>query len=356
MKGSKVISLIIISGILLCSLFGCSTLGYYSQSIRGHLSLLAKRQPVADLLQDESLDESRHKQLALASDIRNYASKTLKLPDNGSYRQYVELDKPYIVWNVVATPELSLDPVKWCFPIVGCLTYRGYYDEQAAERYAQPLRDKGYDVMVRGVRAYSTLGWFDDPLLSTMFRQGPNALAEVIFHELSHQIIYAKNDTVFNEAFASAVGELGVKRWIKSRQPEKLDDYLQALQRRDQFLDLLRNTSDALRTLYASELDDGEKRRRKAGIISQLHEDYEKLKAGWDGFNGYDGWFKTPVNNARLISIAVYRDRVPDFMRWFDACGSDFSRFYAVVKRMGKMEQQERHGILTGPASCAADT
>ena len=349
----KLVILLIISAVALCSAVGCSTLGYYSQSIRGHLSLLSKREPVSELLQDKSLDASRRKQLEMARAIRDYASETLKLPDNGSYRQYVALDQPYVVWNVVATPELSLDPVKWCFPVVGCLSYRGYYAKEAAEKFAQPLRDQGYDVMVRGVRAYSTLGWFDDPLVSTMFRNGPNALAEVISHELSHQIIYAKNDTIFNEAFASTVGELGVKHWIQSRHPEKLEDYLDALKRRDQFLDLLRNTSDHLRTLYASASNDDSKRQQKAAIIEALRDNYQKLKTSWDGYEGYDGWFKTPINNARLISIAVYRDRVPDFMRWFEACGEDFDRFYSAVKTMGKLDQTARHKRLTGPAECS---
>ncbi len=333
---------------------GCSTLGYYSQSVRGHLSLLSKQRPVAKVVSDEAIDEKRREQLKLALEIRDYASKRLKLPDNDSYRQYVELGRPYVVWNVVATPELSLEPLKWCFPVVGCLSYRGYFKQAAAEAFAEPLKQQGNDVMVRGVRAYSTLGWFDDPLLSSMLDQGSLATAEVIFHELAHQIIYAKNDTVFNEAFASTVGELGVKQWLADLHPERLADYRQALGRRDQFLQLLRGTSDALRALYGSDISDDEKRWQKKVILARLRSDYEALKQRWRGFDGYDQWFSTPVNNARLISIAVYRDRVPDFMRWFDACGQDFERFYAAVKRMGSMEQAQRHQRLTGPADCAS--
>ncbi len=342
----------IVSAALLCSAIGCSQLGYYGQSVRGHLSLLAAEQPVTELIENARTDPRRREQLQLATEIRDYASRRLALPDNDSYRQYVELGRPYVVWNVVATPELSLEPIRWCFPVVGCLTYRGYFDETAAEAYAKPLRQQGNDVMVRGVRAYSTLGWFDDPLLSSMLDQGSVATAEVIFHELAHQIIYAKNDTVFNEAFASTVGELGVRQWLADLHPERLAEYEAALTRRDQFLDLLRGTSDALRALYASDATDDDKRASKRRILAKLKEDYARLKAGWGGFDGYDRWFETPVNNARLISVAVYRDRVPDFMRWFNACGRDYRRFYAAVKRMGKMPQAKRHEVLTGPATC----
>jgi len=344
----------IVSAALLCSTIGCSRLGYYGQSVGGHLSLLAGREPVARLLEDEATAPKRRKQLRLASEIRDYASHRLRLPDNDSYRDYVELDRPYVVWNVVATPELSLEPIRWCFPVVGCLTYRGYFDEAAARAYAEPLREQGHDVMVRGVRAYSTLGWFDDPLLSSMLDQGALATAEVIFHELAHQILYVRDDTIFNEAFASTVGELGVKQWLTDLHPEWLADYDAALRRRDQFLTLLRNTSDALRTLYASAVPEAEKRAGKQRILARLREEYTHLKRGWGGFDGYDPWFETPVNNARLISVAVYRDRVPDFMRWFDACGRDYDRFYSAVKRMGKLPRARRHEVLTGAADCSA--
>ncbi len=353
MKVTTILLIIIVSAALLCSTIGCSTVSYYAQSVKGHLTLMVRRKPVTEVIEDENTSEKRQRQLELATEIRDYASAALKLPDNDSYRDYVELGRPYVVWNVVATPELSLEPLRWCFPIVGCLTYRGYFDRAAAEAYAEPLRQQGNDVMVRGVRAYSTLGWFDDPLLSSMLDQGSLSTAEVIFHELAHQIIYVKNDTVFNEAFASTVGELGVKHWLTSEHPERLDDYLAALKRRDQFLDLLRRTSDALRALYASDVGDEKKREGKRRLLATLREDYETLKQSWDGFAGFDGWFDTPVNNARLISIAVYRDRVPDFLRWFNACGRDFPRFYQTVKRMGKMPQDERHRVLTGPASCS---
>lgn len=343
----------IVAGILICSTMGCSTLSYYSQSARGHLSLLSKQRPAAIAAEDKTVPEERREQLKLATEIRDYASSRLKLPDNDSYRQYVELGRPYVVWNVVATPELSLEPIKWCFPIVGCLTYRGYFKQTAAKAFAAPLEQQGNDVMVRGVRAYSTLGWFDDPLLSSMLDQGSVATAEVIFHELAHQVIYAKNDTVFNEAFASTVGELGVKQWLADLHPDRIVDYEQALQKRDQFLSLLRGTSDALRALYADKLSDDEKRLQKKMLLAQLFSDYEVLKRSWNGFDGYDQWFSTPVNNARLVSIAVYRDRVPDFMRWFDACGQNFERFYRAVKRMGAMPQRQRHRVLTGPADCA---
>lgn len=313
---------------------------------------MAEREPISKVIDDPATSEQRRHELELALEIRNYASEQLGLPDNGSYRRYVDLKRPFVVWNVVAAPELSLEPLRWCYPVVGCLTYRGYYDKKDAERFAAPLRAQANDVMVRGVRAYSTLGWFDDPLLSSMLEHGNMALAEVMFHELAHQIIYVKNDTVFNEAFATAVGQLGVKQWLRDTRPEKLPKYEQALKRQDQFLELLRQTSDSLRAMYISDISDDEKRIRKKEILTLLKARYAALRESWDGFRGYDRWFETPVNNARLVSVAVYRDRVPDFLRLFESCGKDFSRFYSAVKSMGILPQEQRHDRLTGVADC----
>lgn len=340
--------------IALTLLTGCETTAYYRQSIEGHLALLAKREPIEKLLASDELSEKRREQLTAALEIRDYASDTLALPRNDSYREFVELGRPAVVWNVVATPEFSLRPEQWCFLVVGCMTYRGYFAKEDAESYAEALAQTGLDVTVGGASAYSTLGWFSDPLLSTMVDRGQILMAEVIFHELSHQLLYIKNDTTFNEAFASAVAEHGVRRWLADHKPEDLPKYEQWLERKGHFLQLLRQTSDALRTLYASELDDDEMRSGKQALFNTLIERYAELKEKWNGYDGYDGWFEKPINNARLTSIGVYRDRVPDFMRWLEACGNDLPQFYDTMRRLSKLDKPERHRRLRGEARCSS--
>lgn len=343
-----------LTGLLLAmaGLSGCETTAYYRQSIEGHLALLAKREPIEKLLASDTLSEQRRAQLTEALQIRDYASDELALPRNDSYREFVELDRPAVVWNVVATPEFSLTPEQWCFPIIGCMSYRGYFAREDADAYAKEMAASGLDVTVGGARAYSTLGWFSDPLLSTMVDQGPILMAEVIFHELSHQLFYIKNDTTFNEAFASAVAEYGVHRWLAAQRPDDEPRYDQWLSRKAQFLKLLRQTSDELKLLFASDLAADEMRTQKQAIFDQLLARYQQQKERWEGYDGYDGWFEKPLNNARLTSIAVYRDRVPDFMRWIEACDNDLPRFYRAMRKLSKLERDERHRRLMGVASC----
>ena len=327
-------------------------MGYYAQSIQGHLSLMGRREPIQDLLDDKDLDEQHRQQLETALSIRRYASEHLHLPKNDSYSSYVKLDQPYVVWNVFATPELSMQPHNWCFPIVGCVAYRGYYSEEKATHFAASLKDQGLDVFVGGSSAYSTLGWFDDPILSSMMNRGNILLAELIFHELSHQVLYFKNDVAFNEAFADSVGEFGVYQWLSDTQPEALSRYKAWLTRKDEFLQLIHQTTTQLRTLYSSNLEDNDKRIQKKEIIQSLRDQYSDLKKQWKGFSGYDKWFELPINNARLASIAVYRDRVPDFKRWINACGGNLERYYASMKMLKNLDTSERHQRLKGIAKC----
>ncbi len=339
------------------SLSGCSATGYYLQSIRGHLDLMSKRQPIEQLLTAGNLSDKRQKQLRQALAIRRFASKELGLPDNGSYTSFVELDRPFVVWNVVAAPTFSLTPKRWCYPMVGCLSYRGYYHEADAKAFAASIDPNQFDVTVGGSRAYSTLGWFDDPLTSPMVDHGAILLAEVIFHELAHQVLYFRNDTAFNEAFASTVGEQGVRRWLAERSPQALARYETYLQRKNRFVGLLTETADALKQLYASNLTPVRMQQQKAALFQQLKKRYESVKKNeWGGYDGYDRWFEKPLNNARLVSIAVYRDKIPDFLRWLDACDQDFQRFYATIQTFKPLSVAQRSRRLMGPATCQANS
>ncbi len=313
---------------------------------------MGQRKPIKDLLNNKDLDESSRTQLKNAIAIRQYASERLFLPDNDSYSSYVKLEKPFVIWNVVAAPELSLEPHEWCFPVVGCVSYRGYYSEENAKKYAASLKKQELDIYVGGSPAYSTLGWFDDPILSSMMNRGNILLAELIFHELAHQVLYFKNDAEFNEAFADSVGEFGVYQWLKDTQPEALPRYKAWLQRKDQFLHLVHNTSDQLRAVYSSNLTDADKRSRKHEIIQSIYDKYSALKTKWDGFTGFDKWFETPINNARFAAIAVYRDHVPDFKRWIDACNGDLKRYYSAMKKLKNIQKDERHQRLSQTAEC----
>jgi predicted aminopeptidase len=348
----KILLIVMLAMVALCLASGCNTVGYYAQSIQGHLSLMGQRESIQDLLNHKNLDKKHRHQLETALSIRQYASEHLHLPENGSYSSYVKLDQPYIVWNVFATPELSMQPHHWCFPIVGCVAYRGYYSEKKAAHFAASLKDQGLDVFVGGSPAYSTLGWFDDPILSSMMNRGNILLAELIFHELSHQVLYFKNDVAFNEAFADSVGEFGVYQWLSDTQPEALSRYKIWLTRKDEFLQLIHQTTSQLRTLYSSNLENHDKRIQKKEIIQSLRDQYSDLKTQWKGFSGYDKWFESPINNARLASIAVYRDRVPDFNRWINACDGDLERYYASMKTLKNFDASERHQRLRNIAKC----
>lgn len=332
---------------------GCSALDYYRQAVKGHLDIMSRREPVAEILVDPRRDPGLRKRLRVAQDIRAFASEELALPDNESYRSYVDLGRDAVTWNVFATEEFSLEPRLWCFPLVGCVAYRGYFSGDQAQRFAQTLRDQRLDVYVGGTTAYSTLGWFDDPLLNTMVARGETALAGIVFHELAHQVLYVEDDTAFNEAFAVAVQEEGVRRWLRRRRDAAaLAAYRQALRRSQGFLDLVETTRQRLAALYASDLDAAAMREAKADLIQGMREGHARLRAQWGGYGGYDAWFDGPINNAKLVSVAVYRDLVPDFERLLRHCGGDLARFYAAVAEIGDLAPERRHQALRGASGC----
>lgn len=322
------------------SLGACSTLGYYAHLGRGQLALLSARQPIPKLLAEQDQDPTLRRRLQLTLDARRWASPALALPDNGSYTLYADLGRPYVLWNLFATPELSLDPVQHCFPIAGCVAYRGYYREDLAQQAAAELAAQGHDTHVAGVPAYSTLGWFDDPLLNTMLAWGDDQLLETLFHELAHQRLYLPGDTAFNESYASFVGEEGLRRW---RQVQGLPPPARLFAEREQaFVQLLVEARERLRAIYQGDGDDDRKRAAKRLAFERLRLDYEALRRGWDGWRGYDRFFETPLNNARLLPYALYHQHVPAFARLFTEQGRDWSRFHAAAKALSRLSREAR--------------
>lgn len=324
---------------------GCERAAYTLQAAGGHLELMARAQPVERVIADPATPAALRERLAVAAAIRTYASQALALPDNGSYRSYAELGRPYAVWNVVAAPEFSLAPVQSCFPVAGCVSYRGWTAHAAAERHAARLRAEGHDVVVQGVPAYSTLGWFDDPLLSTFIRYPDVELARLVFHELAHQVAYAKDDSTFNESFAVAVEREGLRRWLRASGREAELGRLEDAERRaGEFAALMGGARARLESLYRSRLAPDEMRRRKREALETLVRDYETLRAGrWGGFSGYDRFLlETPPNNALLALFATYTRHVGAFERLLAEEGGDLERFYGRVKSLAGLSRAER--------------
>ncbi|MBI5259688.1 MAG: aminopeptidase [Burkholderiales bacterium] len=330
-------------------LAGCGALGYYAQSVGGHLDMVRRARPVDEWLADTRTPTALRERLLLSQQMRDFAVKELLLPDNRSYRSYADLGRNAVVWNVVATPELSLTLKTWCYPLMGCVGYRGYFDRAAADAMAQALKAEGLDVDVYGVPAYSTLGWTNwlggDPLLNTFIGWPEQELARLIFHELAHQVAYAKDDTTFNESFATAVERLGAARWRERRALGAAED--QAFeQRRRAFRALGLRTREALDALYRGTTSDAHKRERKAEILAGLRAELARLKTeSWGGYRGYEAWGER-ANNATLALQAAYDELVPAFERLFEREGRDFARLHAEARRLAALPKAERRATL----------
>lgn len=328
---------------------GCSTLGYYAQSIGGHLAMLRAARPIPEVIADPATAESLRKRLARAEQIRAFATTALALPENASYTEYADLHRPYVVWNVFATPELSLQLKEWCYPVVGCAGYRGYFDRADAERAADALRADGFEVNVAGVPAYSTLGWLPDPLLNTFIGGSEAQVASLIFHELTHQVVFVGGDTTFNESFATAVEREGVRRWLAAQDDAALRrSYAEFAHRRQEFVDLLLKYRDRLETLFKSGAPDDVKREGKRRLFAELKEEYGRLKDAWGGFAGYDRFFAQDLTNAHLASIGAYNALVPAFDAMLAQAGGDLPRFYAEVRRLSRLPKDKRDAQLQG--------
>jgi len=324
---------------------GCTSASYYSQLASGQLQLLRSREPVASVIADPARDPQLRAHLAQSQKARTFASQQLHLPDNQSYRLYADIGRPYVVWNVFVTPEFSLTPVSHCFPIAGCVAYRGYYSQGAARGEAALQRLQGRDVSVGGVEAYSTLGWFNDPIMNTMMNWGDERLATLIFHELAHQRLYVKDDTEFNESFATFVEQEGTRQWRALRNLPPESD-AQALHR-DQFIQLVLDARTRLEKLYALPVPAEQMRVRKAEEFERLRSEYRQLRdRQWAGDKRYDAWINAPMNNARLLPFGLYDQWVPAFSALFQQEQRDWLKFYAAAEQLGALPMAERKAAL----------
>jgi predicted aminopeptidase len=325
---------------LLC---GCANLPYYLQSVRGQLDIWSRQNDIEAVIENPQTAGQLREKLRAVLTIREFASSELGLPRNASYRSYANLDRPYVIWNVFAAPEFSIQPRQWCFVFAGCVNYRGYFKKTDAEQFGDEVSAEGYDVFVGGVPAYSTLGYFPDPVLNTFVNYPTPHLARLMFHELAHQVVYARDDSVFNESFAVAVEQEGMRRWL-DRYGTEQDRGTSALvaQRRSQFVMLIESYRERLDALYRTGLPAQEMRTRKADLFVQLDGDYRKLKESWGGFAGFDRWFSEKPNNALLASVAIYTRKVPAFQALLARENGDLPRFYAAVKGLASLSKPER--------------
>jgi predicted aminopeptidase len=337
-----------VAALLALTMAGCSSLGYYVQATRGEWDVLSAARPIDAVLDDPAVSDQLKQRLRLARQMREFATRELGEPDNRSYTRYADLKRPAVVWNVFATPELSTQLKTWCYLWFGCASYRGYFDRGDADRLAAQLAAQGYDASVGPVQAFSTLGWFSDPLLNTFINLPEPELARLIFHELAHQVLYIADDTVFNESFATAVEREGVRRWLQARGSDPMRaEWQQIEQRRAQFLELVTQTRAELDQVYASASPDQVNRERKLALFAELQSRYRGLRDGpWGGFKGYDRFFAQPLNNAHLAAIGAYFDRVPAFEALMRRTGPDMAAFFREAKRIAALRKDARDGEL----------
>ena len=331
---------------LCCLLTSC----YYVQATRGQIEVLSKREPIDEILESPDTEAELRRRLSLVQDARQFSVDELGLPDNRSYRAYSDLQRDFVVWNVFAAPEFSLDAREWCYPVVGCVSYRGYFSEEAANREAQRLRQKGFDAAVGGVPAYSTLGNFNDPVLSTMMRWDDVKLVSTLFHELAHQVLYIKDDTAFNESFATAVEEVGIERWLAARgRPDDMTGYYagKALHRR--LVELVNAAKDDLADYYGRAINMDTKRELKSARLEQLASDVRaELRAAGRSENH---WLTGDLNNARLLPMSLYDAQVPAFLALYADCESDLECLYAEAEKLAGLERTERNARLDALAA-----
>jgi predicted aminopeptidase len=347
--------------VIVAAVSGCQTIGFYAQAAKGQYQIFAHKKSIDKLIADPQTPAALREQLKLVEQLRGFAKDQLKLPVDGNYFKYVDVHRSYVVWNVQATPQFSLQPRTWWYPLVGSLEYRGYFSERGATNYARRIVRKGDDVYVDGVEAYSTLGWFKDPVLNTFIDRSEPELAEVIFHELGHRRVFARGDTDFNEAYATTVGQEGARRWLRaSGKTNLLEKYAVALHRNDQFVHLIMSTREQLEKVYGDTLDKDGKvkaakilplppaqlKEQKQRVFANLRTNYQQLKISWGGYRGYDDWFAHELNNAQLNTIANYYDFLPAFQRLLDLNGGSMEKFYNAVERLSKMDKDQRHQSL----------
>jgi predicted aminopeptidase len=334
--------------ILPLALSGCGSFGYYGQSVRGQLGVMAASRPVEDVIADPRTPDTVRGQLQVLPELRRFAVEELALPETDSYRLYADVRREALVWNVVATPWDSLTPRKWCYPVLGCAAYRGYFNKQAAHDYAAALAGEGWDTAVEPIPAYSTLGWFSDPLPSTIIDWPLPDIAGLLFHELAHEALYVKGDSAFNESYATVVEKEGVRRWLVSHGDAKQRGERRLQERRRlEFLRLIEQTLQRLADLFALDAERGESLARKRAVFQLLQEEYAELKQAWGGYAGYDRWMNRPLNNAHLASINTYHALEPAFRRILNQLDGDMSAFHAACAEIGSTPATERSVIMS---------
>lgn len=324
------------------ALSGCQTVQFYSQAVVGQVSILAKRQPVERVLANPETPEALRQKLQLTQDVRAFAERELGLPVDGAYAGWADLGRDYVVWNVFAAPEFSLELQTRCFPIAGCVSYQGYFSEEAARQAAERLADDGLDVYVGGVAAYSTLGWFDDPILNTFIHRSDDGLAALLFHEIAHRAVYVRDDTTFNESFASAVEQAAMQRWLADRGgDERFAAWLEGQRREQAVIRLILDTRQSLDALYRTRIAASAMRRRKAETIESMRQEYARLGEG----HPFAGWMSAPINNAKLGTVAEYNRWVDAFMVLMTR-SADFAAFLVEVETLARLEPRERNARL----------
>lgn len=342
----------------------CTTVSYYAQAVGGQLDILARAQPIEDLLNDrpaqadDPFPHPAHPTPALKARlesvlrIREFATRELHLPDNGSYRNYADLERPVVAWNIIATPEFSLETRKWCFPFTGCVPYRGYFSKSRAERFAADLRNEQLDVRVAPVAAYSTLGWFRDPLLNTQLRHNDNELAAILFHELAHQILFIPGDADFNESFATAVELEGLQRWLeRNPDPRALQRAYNDKKQHTEFVSLVLAHRERLDSLYRLPLADDTKRAGKKKILAELRDTYVELRVTWQDSDRYDAWFAQDLNNAHLATVGLYHRHVPAFQALLRQVRGDMPAFYRAARKLSRLPAERRAAQLAAHAA-----
>jgi len=341
-----------IVSILAAAMPGCSTAKFYTRAIEGQAEILGKARPVAVVVRDERVSAEVKRKLALTQEVRRFAQERQGLPADRVYDRYSDLGRRYVSWIVHAAPEFSVEGKTWWYPLLGQLEYRGFFSKGEAEDEAANLRAKGYEVYVGGVAAYSTLGWFRDPVLNTFFHSTDAELAELLFHELTHVKLFLPGDTDFNEAFATANAEHAVGRWLEAKADRPaLARYEASLAKDREIIQLLLHTREKLKLLYLSESGNAPQMRRgKAATLQQMREEYAQIRARW-GDSRYDRSFAQPWNNARLNTVATYYDLVPGFKRLLKTHRGNLNAFYAAVAAMRTMTKAERRAALGAPAS-----
>ncbi len=329
------------------SVAGCSSIEYYAQAVSGQFEVMWLSAPIEERLQSPGTPPSLREKLKRVLVIRDFASRELALPDNDSYRRYADLGRAFVLWNVFAAPEFSVTPIRSCFPVAGCVSYRGFYSEEAALKHADALAKEGNDVYVGEVSAYSTLGWFSDPVLSTFINYPEPEIARIMFHELAHQEVYVKGDTVFNESFAVAVEEEGLRRWLEREgTPAQRAAYSDSRRRQGEFAALVLKYRRRLAGFYAEPLSPEEKREGKRRLFAEMSDDYAALKASWGGFAGFDRLVARGLNNAFLVSITSYTELVPAFRALLAQNKGDLPAFYRAARELAKLDKRDRDARL----------